>query len=105
MLLKGSARGRFAINVRGDNVTLNYPKDFRSTVTADLSLNGDLKNQFITGYVNVKRTEYTKDVELADLINQRQETTIEEAGSFSFAETAVLDNLRVEGRSALVIPK
>jgi autotransporter translocation and assembly factor TamB len=97
MLLTGSSRGRFAINVRGDNVTLNYPKDFRSTVTADLSLNGDLKNQFISGYVNVKRTEYTKDVELADLINQRPETTIEEGGQFSFAETAVLDKVRVEG--------
>ena len=103
MLLTGSARGRFAINVRGDNVTLNYPKDFRSTVTADLSLNGDLKSQFISGYVNVKRTEYTKDVELADLINQRPETTIEEGGQFSFAETAVLDKVRVEGRNALVM--
>jgi translocation and assembly module TamB len=103
MLLTGSARGRFAINVRGDNVTLNYPKDFRSTVTADLSLNGDMKNQFISGYVNVKRTEYTKDVELADLINQRPETTIEEGGQFSFAETAVLDKVRVEGRNALVM--
>jgi translocation and assembly module TamB len=103
MLLTGSARGRFAINVRGDNVTLNYPKDFRSTVTADLSLNGDLKNQFISGYVNVKRTEYTKDVELADLINQRPETTIEEGSQFSFAETAVLDKVRVEGRNALVM--
>jgi translocation and assembly module TamB len=103
MLLTGSARGRFAINVRGDNVTLNYPKDFRSTVTADLSLTGDLKSQIINGYVNVKRTEYTKDVELADLINQRPETTIEEGGQFSFAETAVLDKVRVEGRNALVM--
>ena len=102
-LLTGSARGRFAINVKGINVTLNYPKDFRSTVTADLNLNGDMQNQFITGYVNVKRTEYTKDVELADLINQRPETTIEEGGRFSFAETAVLDKVRVEGRNALVM--
>jgi translocation and assembly module TamB len=102
-LLTGSARGRFAISVRGNNVTLNYPKDFRSTVTADLSVSGDLQNQFITGYVNVKRTEYTKDVELADLINQRPETTIEEGGQFSFAETAVLDKVRVEGRNALVM--
>ena len=102
-LLTGSSRGRFVINVRGDNVTLRYPKDFLSTVTADLSLSGDMQNQFITGYVDVKRTEYTKDIELADLINQRPETTIEEGGRFSFAETAVLDKLRVEGRNALVM--
>ncbi len=102
-LLTGSARGRFAINLRGDNVTLNYPKDFRSTVTADISLTGDLKNQFVTGYVNVKRTEYTKDIELADLINRRPEQTLEEGGQFSLAQTAVLTNLRVEGRNALVM--
>ncbi|HEX6187356.1 MAG TPA: translocation/assembly module TamB domain-containing protein [Pyrinomonadaceae bacterium] len=102
-LLAGSARGRFALNLRGENVTLNYPKDFRSTVTADLSLNGDMTNQFITGYVNVKRTEYTKDIDLADLIDQRPETTIEEGGQFSFAETAVLSGLRVEGRNALIM--
>jgi translocation and assembly module TamB len=102
-LLTGASRGQFVINVRGENVTLSYPKDFNSTVTADLNLSGDLKNQFITGYVNVKRTEYTKDIELADLINQRPETTIEEGGQFKFAETAVLDKLRVEGRNALIM--
>jgi translocation and assembly module TamB len=102
-ILAGESRGRFAINLRGENVTLNYPKDFRSTVTADLTLNGDLKNQFITGYVNVKRTEYTKDILLEELIDQRPETTIEEGSQFSFAETAVLDKLRVEGRNALIM--
>lgn len=102
-LLAGSARGRFALNLRGENVTLNYPKDFRSTVTADLSLNGDMTNQFISGYVNVKRTEYTKDIDLADLIDQRPETSIEEGGQFSFAETAILNNVRVEGRNALIM--
>lgn len=102
-LLTGSARGRFVINLHGDNVTLNYPKDFRSTVTADINLSGDLKNQFISGYVNVKRTEYTKDIELADLINRRPEQTLEEGGQFSLAQTAVLTNLRVEGRNALVM--
>jgi translocation and assembly module TamB len=102
-LLTGASRGRFVINLHGENVTLNYPKDFHSTVTADLGLSGDLNKQFITGYVNVKRTEYTKDIELAELINQRPETTIEEGGQFEFAETAVLDKLRVEGRNALIM--
>src|SRR5207253_6535803 len=102
-LLTGASRGRFVINLHGENVTLNYPQDFRSTVTADLELTGDLKNQFITGYVNVKRSEYTKDIELAELINRRPEPTIEEGGQFKFVETAVLDKLRVEGRNALIM--
>ena len=48
-------------------------------------------------------TEYTKDIELADLINQRPQASIEEGGEFKFAETAVFDKLRVEGRNALVM--
>jgi translocation and assembly module TamB len=102
-LLTGSARGRFVLNLHGDNVTLNYPTGFRSTATADIQVNGDPKRQFITGYVDVKRAEYTKDIELADLINRRPQTTISEGGESPFTETAVLDKLRVEGRNALVL--
>ncbi|PYS63427.1 MAG: hypothetical protein DMF74_10090 [Acidobacteria bacterium] len=84
-------------------MTLDYPQDFRSTVTADLELRGNPKIQFIRGNVQVHRTEYTKVIELADLINQRPQPSIEEGGEFKFAETAVFDKLRVEGRNALIM--
>ena len=101
--LAGFSVSQFLFNIHGDNVTLDYPQDFRSTVTADLELRGNPKIQFIRGNVQVRRTEYTKDIELADLINQRPQPSIEEGGEFKFAETAVFDKLRVEGRNALIM--
>jgi translocation and assembly module TamB len=94
---------QFLFNLRGTNVTLNYPQDFRSTVDADLELRGNQQVQFIRGDVRVRRTEYTKDIDLAELINQRPQTTIEEGGEFKLLQTAVFDKLRVEGRNALVM--
>jgi translocation and assembly module TamB len=102
-VIAGPARGRFILNVHGANVTLNYPQDFRSTVDANLDLSGDLKRQFITGNVYVRRAEYTKDIDLAELINRRPQPSIEEGGQFQLAETANLDKLYVEGRNALVM--
>ncbi len=101
--LKGFSLERFVLDIHGDNVTVNYPQDFRSTVDLNLSVNGTPQLPVISGDVNVRHTEYTKDLELADLINQRPEPSIEEGGEFSLTENAIFDNLRVEGRNALVV--
>jgi translocation and assembly module TamB len=102
-LLDGFSLSRFLFNVHGDNVTVDYPQGFRSTVTTDLELRGDSKSQFISGNVNVHRTEYTTDIELTDLINRRPSPSIEEDTEFRFAQTANFDKLRVEGRNALIM--
>jgi translocation and assembly module TamB len=102
-LFEGFSLSRFLFNVHGVNVTVDYPQDFRSTVTADLELRGDKKDQFVSGTVNVHRTEYTKDIELADLINRRPAPSIEEGGEFQFSQTANFDKVRVEGRNALIM--
>ena len=101
--LSGFTISQFLFNVDGKNMTLNYPQDFHSTVDADLELRGNQQVQFIRGDVHVRRTEYTKDIDLAELINQRPPTSIEEGGEFTFAQTAVFDKLRVEGRNALLM--
>jgi len=101
--LKGFTLDRFVLDIHGDNVTVNYPQDFRSTVDADLVINGTPQRPVISGDVNVRHTEYTKDIELAELINRRPEPSIEEGGQFSLVEAAWFDNLRVEGRNALVV--
>ena len=101
--LDGFSISQFLFNFHGEKVTLNYPPDFRSTVNADIELRGNQKIQFIRGNVEVQRTEYTKDIDLAQLVNQRPQTSIEEGGEFKFAETAVFDKLRVEGRNALIM--
>ena len=104
--LSGLSISQFLLNVRGDKITLNYPADFRSTLNLNLELRGSLEpqgRQFIRGNVEVIRTEYTKDINLAELINQRGPVSIEEGSEFKFAETANFDKLRVEGRNALIM--
>jgi translocation and assembly module TamB len=101
--LSGFSVSQFLFNIHGEKVTLNYPQDFRSTVDADLELRGNQQTQFVRGNVQVQRTEYTKDINLPDLINQRPQTSIEEGGEFQFAQTAQFDKLRVEGRNALIM--
>jgi translocation and assembly module TamB len=101
--LDGFSFSQFLFNINGTNMTLSYPQDFRSTVNADLEVRGTPKVQFIRGDVRVLRSEYTKDIDLAELINQRPATSIEEGSEFTFAETARFDKLRVEGRNALIM--
>ena len=101
--LEGFSISQFLFNVRGEKVTVNYPEDFRSTVTADLELRGNRQAQFIRGNVEVYRTEYTKDIRLEEIINQKPAPSIEEGGEFKLADTAVFDKLHVEGRNALIM--
>src|SRR5206468_3559296 len=102
-LIEGFIPSRFTVSVRGDDVTVPYPEGFRSTADANLEIRGTSREQFITGTVNLRRAEYTQDIELANFINQRREGTLTEGSSETpFAATAQLD-LSVEGRDALVV--
>jgi translocation and assembly module TamB len=101
--LAGFSVSQFLFNIHGTNVTLSYPPNFRSTVDADLELRGNQQIQFVRGNVQVHRTEYTRDIVLSELINQRPQTSIEEGGEFKFSQTAQFDKLRVEGRNALIM--
>jgi translocation and assembly module TamB len=102
-LLEGFTLARFLFNIHGENVTAPYPTDFRTTADIDLEVRGTAREQLIGGTVNVKRSEYTQDIELADLINFRQTESIEEGAEIELARRAVFSDLRVEGRNALVV--
>ena len=106
-LLAGFTPSRFRFSVRGDDVTVPFPEDFRTTADASLEISGSLTQEpattFISGTVNLRRAEYTKDIEMADLISKRREGSLTEGGGEStLASTTQLD-LRVEGRDALVV--
>ncbi|HKY30452.1 MAG TPA: translocation/assembly module TamB, partial [Pyrinomonadaceae bacterium] len=100
--LEGFTLAEFLVNVRGENVTVPFPEDFRSTVDADLEIKGSAREQLIGGTVTLRRTEYTEDIELADLINVRREQSIEEGSEIELTR-AIFNDLRVEGRNALVV--
>jgi translocation and assembly module TamB len=102
-LLDGFTVSRFLINVNGDNVTAPFPENFNSTFDANIEIKGTAREQLISGVVSLRRTEYTEDIELADLIDFRRRESIEEGGEVELARTALFSDLRVEGRNALVV--
>lgn len=107
-LLRGFLPSRFQFNIRGDDVTLPYPEGFNSTADVDLEFRGSQTREqqiatIISGSVNLRRTEYTKDIDLESIINRRREALIEQGGEFSLAATAQFQDLRIEGRDALVV--
>ncbi|HEY0082070.1 MAG TPA: translocation/assembly module TamB domain-containing protein, partial [Pyrinomonadaceae bacterium] len=106
-LLAGFTPTDFRFNVRAENVTVPLPQDIRATADANLVLQGRAQAQLLSlsGLVNLRRAEYTEDIELADFINRRREATISEGGGGEgggFGSNLRLD-LRVEGRDALVV--
>jgi translocation and assembly module TamB len=101
--LAGYTLDKFRLNVRGDQITVPFPQDFNSTADADLVVQGSLREQLIRGTVNLRRAEYTKDIELANLINRRPETTITEGSGDTMVGANTLLDLTVEGRDSLVV--
>src|SRR4029450_12674131 len=94
-LLDGFTVSAFRVNIHGDDVSGPCPEDFRSTLDADVEIRGSSREQLIGGTVNLRRTEYTQDIELADLINQRRGESIEEGTEIELVRTAVFAALRV----------
>ncbi len=102
----------FRFDLDGANVTVPLPKDFLTTGDARLEFSGkrDENNQLvsrISGRINARRSLYTEDIDLADIIGGRREGSIEQnpgagGSSDSFFGTPQLD-LIVEGRDALVV--
>ncbi|MDX6611915.1 MAG: translocation and assembly module TamB [Blastocatellia bacterium] len=101
-LLDGFALAKFSISVHGNDVSLPFPPDFHTTTDGDLEIKGTARDPWITGTLNLRRVEYTKDIELADLINSRHETTLSESGTESLLSAAHID-IRAEGRNALFV--
>ncbi|HKG97524.1 MAG TPA: translocation/assembly module TamB domain-containing protein, partial [Pyrinomonadaceae bacterium] len=102
-LVEGFTVSAFRVSVHGEDVTVPFPQDFRSTLDADVEIRGSSREQLISGLVNLRRTEYTEDIELADLINARRGESIEEGAEIELTRTALFGALRVEGRNALVV--
>jgi translocation and assembly module TamB len=107
-LLEGLNPTRFQVNIHGDDVTVPYPEGFRSTADADLEIRGSTTRgqqiaTIISGAINLRRAEYTQDIDLETLISRRREALIEQGGEFALAATAQFQDLRIEGRDALVV--
>lgn len=93
----------FRIAVDGTNVTVPLPADFITTGDANLELSGRRFNSNlivqITGNLRARRSLYSKDIELANILSGRREGSI----SSGVSSVAPRFDLTIEGRDALVV--
>lgn len=106
-LLNGFKLQAFRLDLRGNNVTVPLPKDFLTTGDAEIAINGrrtgnELRT-LISGRINARRSLYTRDIDLADVIGGRGTADITQ-GSSTDDEFGITElDLLVEGRDALVV--
>jgi len=103
--LDGLSVQAFRFDLDGKNVTVPLPKDFTTTGDANLQITGsraDPKANLqltIGGRVYARRSLYSKDIDLANLVSGRRDPVL--SGTSSIA--APKFDLVIEGRDALVV--
>jgi len=104
--LDGFAVQRFRFTLDGNNVTVPLPKDFLTTGDAQLEITGireskDANLQItIGGRVLARRSVYSKDIDLANLVSGRRDQSLGSGGS---SVSPPRFDLVIEGRDALVV--
>ena len=105
-LLGGLAVQAFRFSLDGNNVTVPLPKDFITTGDAKLEISGKRENpsenlqMTIGGRVFARRSIYSKDIDLANLVGGRRDAVLS-GGSSSI--TPPRFDLVIEGRDALIV--
>ncbi|HEX6185291.1 MAG TPA: translocation/assembly module TamB domain-containing protein [Pyrinomonadaceae bacterium] len=115
-LLSGFMPTQFRVVARGENVTVPaaafvtlpaFLGDLPTTADANLEIRGGTEGIIAEGLIKVRRTEITEDIDLADLIDRRNEVPITSGGGGGAgggvlgAPTTV--SLTIQGQDALVV--
>jgi translocation and assembly module TamB len=96
----------FRVALDGTNVTVPLPEDFTTTGDAKLEITGrrgqrrDVLGVQIAGRILARRSLYTKDIELANIVGARREGSLSSGPSTIRAPRF---DLTIEGRDALVV--
>ncbi|HEX8284078.1 MAG TPA: translocation/assembly module TamB domain-containing protein [Pyrinomonadaceae bacterium] len=116
-LLSGFMPTQFRLVARGENVTVpaaafvtlpSFLGDLPTTADADLEIRGGTEGVIASGSIRVRRTEITEDIDLADLIDRRNEVPITSGGGggagagAGFLGPTTVD-LTIQGQDALVV--
>ena len=105
--LDGLALSAFQFSLSGNNVTVPLPKDFTTTGDAQLEFTGIRPDKAsslqltIGGHVLARRSMYSKDIDLANLVSGRRDAQLTTGGSSS--TPLRFDDLVIEGRDALIV--
>lgn len=96
----------FRVALDGNNVTVPLPEDFITTGDAQLEITGrrerasDILGVQVAGRMLARRSLYTEDIELANIIGARREGSLTSGPS---AIRAPRFDLTIEGRDALIV--
>lgn len=106
-LLEGFRVQAFRMTVNGNNVTVPLPEDFVTTGDANLEITGQRPAWAgrdmivtITGRVAAKRSLYTQDIELANIVGVRRDPDLSSGGG---STRPLRFDLIIEGRDALIV--
>ncbi|MEO6589471.1 MAG: translocation/assembly module TamB domain-containing protein [Pyrinomonadaceae bacterium] len=106
-LLDGLTLQAFRLDLRGNNVTVPLPKNFLTTGDAEIGINGRRiggeLTTLISGRLNARRSLYSKDIDLADVIGSRSDGSLTQGSSSGNSLGITRLDLLVEGRDALVV--
>ena len=103
---EGLSVDSFRVALDGTNVTVPLPEDFITTGDAKLEITGrrgqrtPLLSVQIAGRILARRSLYTKDIELANIVGARHDTSLASGPSTIRAPRF---DLTIEGRDALVV--
>ncbi len=94
----------FRLNLNGTNVTVPLPEDFITTGDARLEISGRQVGNglttLISGQILARRSLYTKDIDLANIVGSRSEGSLSSGVS---SLRAPRFDLTIEGRDALIV--
>ncbi|MEP6924919.1 MAG: translocation/assembly module TamB domain-containing protein [Pyrinomonadaceae bacterium] len=107
ILLENLEVQSYRLDVRGNDVTARLPQDFRTTGDAEIQISGrrSSSGQFlsiISGDIYASRAEYTRDLDLADIVSTRRTSSISTGTGEPSLGIPQLD-LRITGRDALIV--
>lgn len=97
----------FRFGLSGNNITVPLPEDFLTTGNAEIEINGrrigtELTTR-ISGRINARRSLYTEDIDLADILGGQSDGSLEQSGDGSSIFGTTQLDLLIEGRDALVV--
>jgi translocation and assembly module TamB len=108
-MVEGLKLQQFRLELHGRNVTAPLPRNYLTNGDADINITGKRDennpndfNTIIAGSIIAKRSSYTKDIDLADVIGGRKDRTLNEGATQNFFGIPKLD-LTIEGRDALYV--
>jgi translocation and assembly module TamB len=105
VLFAGLRPDRWRFGFDAEQIRVNYPEDVRSIVDGQFALQGNEQLQILSGSVNVRRAEFTRDIDINDLLSLEEEhgRGSFDTGSGATGTSPIRLDLTVEARDSLII--